>query len=192
MRIAVIAMVAAGCVPELYTSGGSNGAVWEAPEPNAWQGATPPANLVAQGYQEGQVPPDLRLVDQFGDEVSLWQFYGDVVLLDISTMWCAPCQELAQHTQETWVDYRDDGFTYVTVLQQDVEGGDVDVEELNEWTSAFGIEAPTLADPDRLTEAAISQGQYPAVLVLDRNMKVATRVKTVTDGEVRRAIEDVL
>jgi thiol-disulfide isomerase/thioredoxin len=191
MRWACSLVIAMGCVPELYSDGGTGGD-WVPPATNSWELATPPDDLVAQGYQEGQVPPDLRLVDQHGDEVSLWQFYGDVVLLDISTMWCAPCQELALHTQETQEDYEAEGFTYVTVLQQDVEGGDVELPEVLEWTEAFDIEAPTLADPDRLTEPAISQGQYPAVLVIGRDMTIATRVKTVTDGEVRKAIEGAL
>lgn len=193
MRWALVLGFAMGCVPELYTSGqGDPGAVWAPPPTNAWEVSAPPEGLSAQGYQVGQVPPDLRLVDQFGDEVSLWQFYGDVVLLDISTMWCAPCQELALHTQETQEDYEGRGFTYVTVLQQDTEGGDVELSEVNQWVDAFGIEAPVLADPDRLTEVAISQGQYPAVLVIGRDMRVHDRVATVTDAEVREAIEDAL
>jgi len=189
--IVVAAIMSTGCVPELYTSGGS-AADWTPPE-NDWGVATPPADLVAQGWQEGQTPPDARLVDQNGNEVSLWQFYGEVVLFDVSTMWCAPCQDLARHTEETWDKYRDDGFVYVTVLAQDVEGGSVEVDELQEWAELFEITAPILADNEETTAGAISNNQYPAVLVFDRRMRISHRVKTVSDeAEIDAAIEDAL
>ena len=53
-------------------------------------------DLAQEGFREGQVIPDMRLMDQYGDEVSAWQFYGMVIALDFSTEWCAPCQELAK------------------------------------------------------------------------------------------------
>jgi len=190
MAAAVLALTS-GCIPELYTSGAS-GEDWVAPE-NSWPMNAPPENISAQGWQDGQTPPDARLVDQNGQEVSLWQFYGEVVLFDVSTMWCAPCQELARHTEETWLDYQGEGFVYLTVLAQDVEGQSVEVGELNEWAEIFGITAPILADNEGVTAGAVSNGQYPAVLIYDRKMRLHHRVKTVNDeAEIAEAIEEVL
>lgn len=182
--------LASGCIPELY----STGAARACPDPvNSWVVNEPPDALTAQGWQEGQVPPDACLVDQSGDTVSLWQFYGEVVLFDVSTMWCAPCQELALHTEETWLDHRDDGFVYITVLAQDVEGASVEVDELQEWADIFGITAPVLADNEDITAGAISNGQYPAVMVMDRNMTISHIVRTVADEEeINEAIRDAL
>src|SRR5687768_2227270 len=104
MRVALIAVISTGCVPHLYSSGGAGQpSEWVAPE-NTWTVTPPPATLEAQGYGEGDVIPDFRLVDQHGDEVSLWQFYGNVILLDVSTIWCGPCQQLALETEHTWED----------------------------------------------------------------------------------------
>lgn len=177
-----------GCIPRLY----GEVTEWEPPE-NSWPQAEPPEGLIGTGWGIGDTPADFRLVDQFGDTVSLWQFYGDVVLVDISTMWCAPCQALAEHTEQTWSDYRDDGFVYVTVLQADVEAGPVDAEDIQIWADTFGITAPIVEDSStEATGSAIQQGQFPAVLVVGRDMTVVERVNPIGDAEVRAAIERAL
>lgn len=179
---------ATGCIPHLEAELSE----WEAPE-NSWPISEPPDDLVGSGWGVGETPADFRLTDQHGDTVSLWQFYGDVILVDISTMWCAPCQALAKHTEETWHDYQDQGFVYITVLQADVEGGAVDPEDIQVWADTFGITAPIVEDSStEATGSAIQQGQFPAVLVVGRDMEVVERVNPVEDAAVRAAIERAL
>jgi len=183
--------VLVGCVPDLTTSG-QNAGPWEAPE-NQWPLAEPPSGLVVTGFAEGQVPPDFRLLDQHGDEVSLWQFYGSVVLLDVSTMWCGPCQEVAKHTEETYEAFKDDDFMYLTVLQQDVHNEDPDLEDLNEWAEMFEITAPILADPQgQATGPVVQQNQFPALLIIDRDLTVHTRVGQASDAALTEAVDALL
>jgi len=184
----VVTLLSTGCIPRLY----GEEHTWEPPL-NSWDLAEPPGDLVGEGWGVGDVAPDFRLTDQFGDSVSLWQFYGQVLLVDISTMWCAPCQELAKHTEATWQDYRDQGFVYLTVLQEDVEGGPVEQEDLTKWADTFGITAPVLDDSTKgATGSAIQQGIFPAVLVVGRDMRVIERVNPVEEKRVRAAIEAAL
>ena len=189
---APVLLLGSGCIPDLYTAAGQGKWSWEAPE-NSWTLAEPPEGTVGTGFNEGDVVPEFRLRDQFGDQVSLWQFYGEVILLDVSTVWCSPCQKLAEDTAETYHDYKDDGFTYVTVLQEDIDGTDLDLEEINEWVDAYDIISPVLDDDTKDgTGAAVSQGQYPAVIVINRRLKVVERVNPPEDSSVREAIESVL
>lgn len=178
-----------GCIPRLYTNGEEIGP-WEAPV-NTWGVNPPPEGLEGEGYDEGQIVPDFRLVDQHGDEVSLWQFFGDVVLLDISTIWCKPCQGLAADVEQSWADYRDDGFVYVTVLQEDLEGNPPDDADLDFWVDTFGITAPVLGDGEAVTLPAIRNSSFPAVLVIDRDLRVLERLGTTVE-EVRAGIEAAL
>jgi peroxiredoxin len=193
MRLAVTSILLGGCVPRLYSEdyGNTTGDwTWEAPQ-NSWTAASPPAGTVGQGYEPGQIVPDVRLVDQFGDEVSLWQFHGQLILFDISTMWCGPCQDLGAHTEQNWQDYQDQGFVYVTVLQQDFDGDPTEADDVDYWVDTFGITAPVLADPAEVTLPAIKANTYPAVLLIGRNLKVIERVGTL-DSEVRAAIKENL
>lgn len=192
MTRALLPLLAAGCIPRLYSSGTTDsGGPWVAPE-NTWEQAEPPADLVGEGYEPGQVVPDFRLEDQFGDEVALWQFFGDVILLDVSTIWCAPCQLLAEDAEETWQEYREQGFVYVTVLQEDYEGNPPEADDLQLWVDLYELTAPVLSDPD-LSGAggALVNDQWPAVLVIGRDLRVIERVLP-DDAEVRAAIEAAL
>ncbi|MFT4627614.1 MAG: peroxiredoxin [Myxococcota bacterium] len=148
------------------------------------------------GFEVGRIVPDVGLPDQAGEPVSLRDFDGSVVLLDISTMWCAPCQELATHAEATFADYEPDGFMYITVLQEDVEGGVPKQPDLQRWADSFSITTPVLADggppEERTTGPAIVNGQFPAILVIGRDGSVVERVGATDDASVREAIERAL
>lgn len=169
------------CIPHLYTGDDDT-------EDNC-------AGTGTSGFDRGERPPDFMLTDQNGEVHSLCSYVGTVVLVDISTMWCAPCQELAQSTQATADAYEEQGFAYLTVLQQDVEGGLVDQDELNEWADSFQITEPILddsAEPYALDGAVKDDGGYPVVLIVDREGVIARRLDLPVEETVIDAIEDVI
>lgn len=177
------------CVPELHTIGG--GGPWVAPE-NSWPMSSPPAGLVGEGYDEGEVVPDARMLDQLGQEVALWQFYGSVVAVDFSTMWCAPCQQLAVGVQETADEFADQGFVYLTILPQDLGGEIPEQDDLEQWASTFDIAQPVLSDNIAVAEQAVPSQNWPVVLVIGRDMRVKTRLEGPTEKAVHDAIKQAL
>ncbi len=193
--VAIFAL--SGCVPHLVTKDVAAGD-WKAPS-NSWplSETPPPADVECGGFEVGDTVCDLRLEDQHGDEVSTWQFWGDVLVIDVSTIWCIPCQKLAATTQETFEHFEDQGLMYVTVLQEDGGSNPPDNADLNEWGDAFGIEAPILADghenpASRATGETVTGGNFPAVLVLDRDMVVRKRVFPPEAELLDAAIEDLI
>jgi peroxiredoxin len=186
-------LLVAGCTPHLYSPAdtGDSRWSWEPPE-NGWPVGEPPIGLRGEAYEQGRIAPDFRLMDQHGDEVSLWQFYGMVVVLDHSTMWCAMCQELARDAEDTWQAYLDQGFMYVTLLAEDTEHQVPDQADLQYWGDYFGIGAPILAD-DAGIAAEVTGGSYPQVQVIDRTMRVAVEaVSPLSDEQLRVEVEALL
>lgn len=194
MLVVPVLAAGVGCVPVLVTEDtGDTGDCpsWTAPT-NDWPTATPPACLEGQGFSAGEVIPDFRLPDQRGQTVSLWQFFGDVVLVDISTMWCGPCRELAYETQATYEDYADSGFMYVTILAEDNDGQPPDTDDLVTWADYYGIEAPIVGDGDKaFSGQVVFDGTYPRLLLVDRELRVIEEVDA-NDQAVRAAIEAAL
>ncbi len=185
------------CIPHLesqvsdLTSGD-----WVRPE-NTWGSLAdpgPPPALTGQGYGEGDIVPDLRLPDQHGDLVSLWQFYGSTIVLDVSTMWCVPCQHLGEVTQATQDEYADEGLVYITILQQDLYTQPPTAEDIDLWVSGYEItSSPVLADAEEppASADAILVG-FPAVFIVDAEMRVVERVDPPDHATLTAAIEAAL
>ena len=185
-------LLSLGCTPVLNSPDDSGADLaWVAPS-NTWpMGDGPPEELVAEGFKAGQVPPDMRLKDQHGDEVSLWQFYGYVVALDVSTIWCGPCRELAAEVDEVWNDYKDQDFMYLTMLPEDATGQVPDQADLQEWATDYDISAPVMSDaPGYSYEVVGSAAAFPRIVVMDREMVVSNdEVTPAEDSAIRAAIE---
>lgn len=196
VTVGVLVAMGVGCVPSLTTpvdTGDSGTTAWVAPD-NRWPSEGPPGDSSNQGFSVGQLPPDLRMGDQFGDVVSLWQLVGHPVVLDISAVWCAPCQALAVDTQATADAYADVGLVYVTLLAQDLEGGAPDQAVLALWADSFGItNQPVIGDDEggSYTSALIASrsGQLPILLVLGADLRVYQEVGTPSDVALRAAID---
>jgi len=90
---------------------------------------------------------DFKLIDQNGEEFNLYDHYGKVIILDLSTMWCGPCQMAGMDADPMIARLGGpDKVVYVTVLIENMSGKDPTVADLEMWTNALGIEiSPVLA-----------------------------------------------
>jgi thiol-disulfide isomerase/thioredoxin len=178
------------CTPYLYTEEIEPGDAsdWVAPE-NTWYSETPPVDLTSEGFSTGQVPPEFRVLDQYGDEVSLWQFYGQLILLDISTLWCAPCQEIAEDVEETAQHYANDEVTYITLMPQNLFYTVPSQSDLQYWADTYGITSPVLADDEEWSYNVVPEGStegFPALMLIGRDMRIIeAEILPKTDAEIR-------
>ncbi len=154
----------------------------------------------ADTYQMGEVFPDFTYEDQFGNEVSLHQFYDYVILLDLSAGWCGPCQTVAQTANDEWKDFRRDGFLIVHLMLADWTNDVPDEDFLEEWSEEFDLDFPVLGEmdgevSDALFDANIYEGSIPFVLLLDKDMTIDSRYTGSSPAQteaIRTRIEDLL
>jgi thiol-disulfide isomerase/thioredoxin len=202
------ALALSGCAPRLYTTddptdsdGVDASGAWTAPS-NGWPTATPPSDLAPEGLSVGQTALDIRGTDARGDEVSLWQFYGSTVLVDISTMWCSPCQELGVGSEAVYQAYKDLGFVYLTVLHENIENEPPSSEDLALWATLPAsapdaehpyteITAPIIADPEGESGSiqAVQANQYPVLLLIGPTMKVEQRIEPAIESRVIEVLD---
>jgi|TARA_R100000008_G_scaffold1210_1_gene1024 thiol-disulfide isomerase/thioredoxin len=141
---------------------------------------------------------DFNLLDQYDNPWRLSDHLGDVVLLDLSAMWCAPCQAAAQTAQTTQDEFGDKGFHYVTILIVDSQNDAVDVADAHRWASSFGIQtAPVLqGSRDLLVSGGASHGypltSWPTFIFLNRTHDVAYGIYGFNEEWIRREIESLL
>jgi len=141
---------------------------------------------------------DFRLLDKNDNPWKLSDHLGDVVLLDLSAMWCAPCQSAAATAQATQDDYASKGFHYVTILVVDTQNNTMDASEATQWADTFGItSAPVLqGSRDLLTSGGTAHGyplsSWPTFVFLDRTHTVAYGIYGFNEAWIRQVVEGLL
>ena len=135
--------------------------------------------------------PRWTFVDQFGEEVDLYDFAGwdRPIVLDIAAQWCGPCEatdswlsgepDLAYFNDWAPNLFRlvDDGEVFwITVMVQDMNGDAPLPDVVAAWKTAFPHEKiPALADSshEAFSWLASEIGGFPSFFVLNPQMRVA-------------------
>ncbi|MEQ1565461.1 MAG: hypothetical protein ABMA64_07480 [Myxococcota bacterium] len=130
--------------------------------------------------------PRLIGLDQFGDELDLYDFAGDVpVMIDLATPWCGPCNDLAQWLEgrPTWVDQdypelapvRDavmaGELRWITLMDTNEAGlGPPGLATLELWYEEYpNPQLPLMIDTDLAMYGYIYNG-WPSLALLDADL----------------------
>ena len=141
------------------------------------------AGVIGEGFGIGEEIPDILLTDQFDQPLSLYQYYGFVILLDVSAGWCNPCNAVAGHAEAVYQTHREDGFVLIHIMLDGwVEETPADMTFLTEWAQTHGLSFPLTSevgqdgDPNfavnQLRYAGTLVGGIPNFILIDRDMRI--------------------
>ena len=126
--------------------------------------------LAGTGIWEGDTAYNFELMDQHGALVSLYDFHGCVVVLDLVTQWCGPCKDAAPLLEAIHQDMGPD-VVVLAVLLETSDGEPPAVEHAQWWAESFGLTHPVLADT-YASQYNYTGGVFPTLVVLDRDMTI--------------------
>lgn len=137
-----------------------------------------------------QPAPEVVGTTLSGDELSLADLSGDVVVLNVWGSWCAPCRAEAPALQEVYVDNRKDGVSFLGINTRDQEAAALAFEE------NFEITYPSLVDENGELLLAfrdsLPANAIPSTLVIDRDGRIAARVLgPTTYSQLTELVEQV-
>ena len=152
------------------------------------------ANLPEQtatgvGIAPGQTPPEFVLPDLDGNDVTLADYKGKVVILDLWATWCPPCRQEIPFLVSLYEEYKDQGLVVVGVgLDQ---GG---ASALAPFVEQNDVTYPILVGDQSVSQSYNVSG-IPMTLMIDRDGRVASKdvgFAPTMEGMMRARVEELL
>ncbi|MGH8180988.1 MAG: TlpA disulfide reductase family protein [Steroidobacteraceae bacterium] len=123
----------------------------------AWSAADSAADAVVAAPA-----PAFTLQSTDGQQVSLAQFKGDVVMINFWASWCGPCRQEMPLLDSIYRKYKDMGFELIGV---NVEP---DAKSANAWLKATPVSYPVLYDPQSKVSQLYQVQAMPTTVIIDR------------------------
>ena len=145
----------------------------------------PPATRGTPGPLSG---PDLMDTDR---TISLEDFAGKVVVINVWGQWCGPCRTEITQLQQVYQATRDQGVAFLGI---DVRDNNIDAPR--DFVVDRGVTFPSIYDPAMRTMIAFG-GRYPttvipSTVVLDREHRVAAVfLRELLAGDLQPVVERV-
>ncbi|MGB6865418.1 MAG: TlpA disulfide reductase family protein [Candidatus Aminicenantaceae bacterium] len=136
-----------------------------------------------QGTNIGNQAVNFTAKDQGGSNVSLYDYSGKVVLVNMSADWCGPCRNEATHLEALYDEYKQQGFQIITVLIS----GDPAV-----WGHDYQLTFPVLDDNSEAIWDQYGEGSVPLNLVIDREKVIRYKEAGYDEAAIKAVIEKYL
>lgn len=77
--------------------------------------------VVNSGQRDSGMAPDFSITGFGGEQITLSELRGQVVIINFWASWCPPCREEAAYLEATWRRYKDQDVFFIGVDYVDTE-----------------------------------------------------------------------
>jgi peroxiredoxin len=131
----------------------------------------------------GSVAPDFTLTSVDGRQVSLHQYRGQAVVLELFAPWCPNCQAETSVLKEIQTNYAGKEVQVLNVSAShygrnyETSGGrdttPISMDDLEWYQTTFGLNFPSLFDPSLKVGADYGVTAFPTLYIIDASGKVS-------------------
>lgn len=160
----------------------------------AWIWVTPAPDSSTTGRipvpQVGFPAPDFELETLDGETVSLSDFRGQAVLLNLWATWCPPCRAEMPAIEATYLDYAKQGFVVLAVNATNQD----DRRKIDEFIAQQGLTFPVLLDWDGRVSQLYQLRSLPTSFFIDREGIIRDVVVggPMSEARIRIRVEELL
>jgi peroxiredoxin len=129
--------------------------------------------------------PAFTLASRAGQDVSLAQYKGQVVMLNFWASWCGPCRQEMPLLESIYKKYNKMGFTMIGV---NVEP---DSNAANEWLKATPVSFPILYDRDSKVSKLYDVAGMPSTVIIDRSGKLRVLHRGYKAGDENEYLDSI-
>jgi len=131
--------------------------------------------------------PDFTLTLFDGEQLSLSELRGQVVVINVWASWCPPCRDEALVLERAWRTYQDRGVTFVGVDYMDTEPAAL------AYIKEFGVTYPNGPDlGSRIAEAYNVQGVPETFFVTPQGEIADAHVGPLSEAQLTAILERLL
>ncbi|MCA9887600.1 MAG: TlpA family protein disulfide reductase [Anaerolineae bacterium] len=145
--------------------------------------------------RQGETQPTSGPAPQFnfttfdGQEMSLADLRGKVVVLNFWASWCAPCRDEAPELENAWLEYQAQGADVVFLGVAYADNGPRSLEYIDEFDISY-LNAPDLGT--EISEMYHIQG-VPETFIIDKDGNIARFLFAgVTEAQLSQIIDGLL
>jgi peroxiredoxin len=129
--------------------------------------------------------PAFTLASRAGQDVSLAQYKGQVVMINFWASWCGPCRQEMPLLESIYKKYNKMGFTMIGV---NVEP---DSNAANEWLKATPVSFPILYDRDSKVSKLYDVAGMPSTVIIDRTGKLRVLHRGYKPGDENEYLDSI-
>lgn len=160
-------------------------------------GADPASLTRAYGFDIGNFPaiadegsepaPPLRGPKLGGGSLSLAQFRGKAVVINLWASWCGPCRREQPALERVWREYQDRGVQFLGLNVRDQEAA------AHAFREEFGVTYPSFYDESARLTFELRAQVLPTTYVIDQDGRIVFRLTgTVNEVLLRKVLDGVL
>ena len=146
--------------------------------------------VAAKPVDIGSPAPNFTLLDLEGREVSLSDFRGKVVFLNVWATWCPPCRDEMPSMQGVYEDLKGDHFE---MLATSIDAGEVRI--VRGFMEDLGLTFPALHDRNSQVYKLYQAKGVPETFIIDHRGIVAAKYPGALDWNRpnnRKVLEDLI
>ncbi|MCZ2123638.1 MAG: TlpA family protein disulfide reductase [Anaerolineales bacterium] len=124
------------------------------------------SDISAVPAQQNYPAPQLSLTTLSGESVSLADYRGQVILVNLWATWCLPCKREMPIFQAFYEKYQEQGFILIGINQEEQR------EIVQPFVEEYELSFPIWLDLKYLAQQEFHTGYIPTSYVIDRNGNV--------------------
>lgn len=128
--------------------------------------------MATVGWAADKPAPDFTLKDVLqGQDYSLSQFKGKVVMINFFTFFCGPCREEMPDLNKIYQENKDKGFQTLGIALSS------DPTQIRFLVKQLGLTYPVLSGTDKVATAYGNVTVVPTTFIIDKQGKIAHKIE---------------